>query len=82
MQLAPLVLAAAADDAVAAAIVDRLAAEVVALARAVTRLDLTDEAVEVLLGGGFSSPGTRGCSTGSRRVCARSVRFVIRSSSR
>jgi hypothetical protein len=47
------VLAEAADDAVAAEIVQRLAAEVVALARvALARLDLLDESVEVLLGGG------------------------------
>jgi N-acetylglucosamine kinase-like BadF-type ATPase len=53
IELAPLVLAEAADDAVAAEIVRRLAAEVVALARvALKRLDLTDEPVEVLLGGG------------------------------
>jgi N-acetylglucosamine kinase-like BadF-type ATPase len=53
IELAPLVLAEAADDAVAAEIVQRLAAEVVALARvALTRLELTDQPVEVLLGGG------------------------------
>ncbi len=53
IELAPLVLAEAADDAVAAEIVQRLAAEVVALARvALTRLDLAQEPVEVLLGGG------------------------------
>jgi N-acetylglucosamine kinase-like BadF-type ATPase len=53
IELAPLVLSEAADDAVAAQIVDRLASEVVALARvALTRLELTDEPVEVLLGGG------------------------------
>ena len=53
IELAPLVLAEAADDAVAAGIVQHLASEVVALARvALTRLDLTDEPVEVLLGGG------------------------------
>jgi N-acetylglucosamine kinase-like BadF-type ATPase len=52
-ELAPLVLAEGADDAVAAEIVQRLAGEVVALARvALTRLDLTDEPVDVLLGGG------------------------------
>ena len=46
-------LAEAADDAVAAEIVEHLAAEVVALARvALTRLELTQEPVEVLLGGG------------------------------
>jgi N-acetylglucosamine kinase-like BadF-type ATPase len=58
LELAPIVLAeAAADgsgDLVAAEIVDRLAAEVVALARvALTRLGLTDGPVEVLLGGGI-----------------------------
>jgi N-acetylglucosamine kinase-like BadF-type ATPase len=53
IELAPLVLAEAADDAVAAQIVQRLAAEVVALARvALTRLELANEPVEVLLGGG------------------------------
>jgi N-acetylglucosamine kinase-like BadF-type ATPase len=53
IELAPLVLAEAADDAVAAEIVQRLASEVVALARvALTRLELTDRPVEVLLGGG------------------------------
>lgn len=53
IELAPLVLAEAADDAVAAGIVERLASEVVALARvALTRLELTQEPVEVLLGGG------------------------------
>jgi N-acetylglucosamine kinase-like BadF-type ATPase len=54
LELAPLVLAEAADDAVAAEIVERLASEVVALARvALTRLDLTGEPVEVVLGGGI-----------------------------
>jgi N-acetylglucosamine kinase-like BadF-type ATPase len=53
IELAPIVLAEAADDAVAAEIVQRLAAEVVALARvALKRLDLTNEPAEVLLGGG------------------------------
>jgi N-acetylglucosamine kinase-like BadF-type ATPase len=53
IELAPVVLAEAADDAVAAEIVQRLASEVVALARvALKRLDLTHEPVEVLLGGG------------------------------
>ena len=52
-ELAPVVLAEAADDAVAAEIVQRLAAEVVALARvALKRLGLTNEPAEVLLGGG------------------------------
>ena len=54
LELAPVVFAAAESDAVAAEIVDRLAAEVVALARvAVTRLSLEGEPVEVLLGGGL-----------------------------
>jgi N-acetylglucosamine kinase-like BadF-type ATPase len=53
IELAPLVLAEAHDDTVAAEIVSHLASEVVALARvAITRLDLADEPVEVLLGGG------------------------------
>jgi N-acetylglucosamine kinase-like BadF-type ATPase len=53
IELAPLVLAEAADDPVAAEIVKRLADEVVNMARvALTRLDLTREPVEVLLGGG------------------------------
>jgi N-acetylglucosamine kinase-like BadF-type ATPase len=53
IELAPLVLAEAADDAVATSIVHRLAEEVVALARvAMTRLALADEPVDVVLGGG------------------------------
>jgi N-acetylglucosamine kinase-like BadF-type ATPase len=53
IELAPIVLAEAADDAVAAEIVQRLAAEVVALARvALKRLGLLNEPAEVLLGGG------------------------------
>jgi N-acetylglucosamine kinase-like BadF-type ATPase len=53
IELAPVVLAEAADDAVAAEIVQRLASEVVALARvALKRLDLLNEPAEVLLGGG------------------------------
>jgi N-acetylglucosamine kinase-like BadF-type ATPase len=53
IELAPVVLAEATDDAVAAEIVQRLAAEVVALARvALKRLGLTNDSVEVLLGGG------------------------------
>ncbi|MFL5952188.1 MAG: N-acetylglucosamine kinase [Gaiellaceae bacterium] len=53
IELAPVVLAEATDDAVAAEIVQRLAAEVVALARvALKRLGLTNDRVEVLLGGG------------------------------
>jgi N-acetylglucosamine kinase-like BadF-type ATPase len=54
IELAPVVFAAAADDPVAAEIVDHLAEEVVALARvAITRLRLEREPVEVVLGGGL-----------------------------
>ena len=54
VELAPVVFGEATDDAVAAEIVDRLAAEVVNLARvALERLGLTDEPVEVMLGGGM-----------------------------
>lgn len=61
MELAPVVFAAAADDAVAAGIVDHLASEVVALARvAITRLGLEREPVEVVLGGGLLRHPTSG----------------------
>ena len=54
LELAPLVFSEAEHDQVAAGIVDRLASEVVALARAaLTRLELAREPVEVLLGGGL-----------------------------
>jgi N-acetylglucosamine kinase-like BadF-type ATPase len=52
------VFSEAGRDEVAAEIVQRLADEVVALARvALERLDLTEEPVEVLLGGGLLRPG-------------------------
>jgi N-acetylglucosamine kinase-like BadF-type ATPase len=58
IELAPVVFAEAARDPVAAEIVERLAAEVVALARvAITRLDLASEPLEVLLGGGLLRAG-------------------------
>ena len=58
IELAPVVLAEAARDDVAAEIVDRLASEVVALARvSLDRLDLLDEPTEVLLGGGLLRAG-------------------------
>ena len=58
VELPPLVFAEADHDAVAAGIVDRLAEEVVALARAaLTRLGLTQEPVEVVLGGGLLKSG-------------------------
>jgi N-acetylglucosamine kinase-like BadF-type ATPase len=54
LELAPIVLGAAAGDAVAASIRDRLVDEIVALARAsVTRLGLEREQVEVVVGGGL-----------------------------
>ena len=57
-ELSPIVLALAEDDPVSAGIVDRLAAEVVALARAaLARLELTQQAIEVILGGGLLRSG-------------------------
>jgi N-acetylglucosamine kinase-like BadF-type ATPase len=54
LELAPVVLRAAAGDAVAASIRDRLVDEIVALARAtVTRLGLLSEQVEIVVGGGL-----------------------------
>ena len=73
IELAPVVLAAADDDAVAAEIVDRLSAEVVALARAaLTRLNLIGEPAHVVLGGGLLQSGDvrllRGIETGLREL--------------
>ena len=60
-ELVPLVLAEAADDAVAASIRDRLAGEVVALVRvAVDRLGLAGDEVDVVLGGGVFQGGDSG----------------------
>jgi N-acetylglucosamine kinase-like BadF-type ATPase len=57
-QLAPLVFAAAAEDAVAAGLVDRLAEEIVSMAgAALRRLGLDADPVEVLLGGGLLRAG-------------------------
>jgi N-acetylglucosamine kinase-like BadF-type ATPase len=57
-ELAPLVFEAAETDAVAAEIVARQAAEIVAFVRAtVHRLDLADQEVEVVLGGGVLQAG-------------------------
>ena len=57
-QLTPLVFAAAEEDVVAGAILDRLADEVVAMVRVtVTRLDLAREEVDVVLGGGLLQAG-------------------------
>jgi N-acetylglucosamine kinase-like BadF-type ATPase len=61
VEVAPVVLAEAESDAVAREIVDRLTDEIVALARvALTRLDLLDRPVEVLLGGGLIRSGRGG----------------------
>src|SRR5262249_31084232 len=58
IELAPVVLASAADDEIAATIVRRLASEIADLARvALTRLELDDEPVEILLGGGLVQSG-------------------------
>jgi len=58
-ELAPLVLEAAPSDRVAGEILEQLADEVVALVRvALQRLELTDEAVDVLLGGGLFLSGS------------------------
>ena len=72
-ELSPLVFAAAETDAVAAEIVDRQAAEVVAFVRAaVTRLELGNDDVEVVLGGGVLQSGNRrllgGIEAGLREV--------------
>jgi N-acetylglucosamine kinase-like BadF-type ATPase len=57
-ELAPLVFAAADEDSVAGAIVDRLADEVSALIRAtVTRLDLAGDEADVVLGGSLLQAG-------------------------
>ncbi|HXY86457.1 MAG TPA: BadF/BadG/BcrA/BcrD ATPase family protein [Gaiellaceae bacterium] len=58
--LVPIVLASAPSDRVAAEILDRVADEVAALVRvALQRLDLTNEPVDVLLGGGMFLSGSR-----------------------
>jgi N-acetylglucosamine kinase-like BadF-type ATPase len=58
VELPPLVFDAAAADPVAAAILDRLAAEVLALVHAsIERLELGGAAIEVLLGGGMFRAG-------------------------
>jgi N-acetylglucosamine kinase-like BadF-type ATPase len=61
IELAPVVLAEGESDPVAREIVDRLGAEIVALARvALTRLELLERPVEVLLGGGLVRSGRGG----------------------
>jgi len=78
LELAPVVLGAAAGDAVAASIRDRLVDEIVALARAsVTRLGLQHEHVEVVVGGGLmrgaSSELLGRIESGLRRIGPRLV---------
>jgi hypothetical protein len=82
LELAPLVFAESRDDAVAAALVDRLAGEVVAFARvALTRLDLAGTDVEVILGGGLMRAGNgrleAGIEQGLREVGPRIVTRVV-----
>jgi N-acetylglucosamine kinase-like BadF-type ATPase len=83
-ELAPLVFEAAEADAAAGEIVDRQAVEVVALARAaLTRLDLCEEEVDVVLGGGLLQSGNArlfaGIETGLREVGPRLSVAVARS---
>ena len=70
LELSPIVFAEAEHDEVAAEIVDRLADEVVALARtALARLGLETLPVEVLLGGGLLAVRIRAWSSAIARVC-------------
>ena len=83
-ELAPLVFEIADSDAVAGEIIDRLATEVVALVRATaSRLELTGEEVEVILGGGLLQSGNRrllaGVEAGLREVGPRVTSHVARS---
>jgi N-acetylglucosamine kinase-like BadF-type ATPase len=83
-ELAPLVFALAETDVVAGEIVDRLAAECVAFVQAaVNELELRDEAVEVVLGGGLLQSGNRrllrGIEAGLREVGPRLSLHVARS---
>ncbi|HEY3546929.1 MAG TPA: BadF/BadG/BcrA/BcrD ATPase family protein [Propionicimonas sp.] len=64
-QLAPVIFELAATDAVAAALVDRQAAEVVAFVTAcLKRLELLDTAVPVVLGGGILQAGDQRLMSG------------------
>lgn len=80
VELAPIVLALAAEDAVAEEISERLAGEVVAFARvALERLGLEDEAVDVVLGGGLLRLEHVRLATGiGRRLAAVAPRAEIR----
>jgi N-acetylglucosamine kinase-like BadF-type ATPase len=82
LELAPLVLAESGEDAVAGELVDRLAAEVVAFARvALTRLELLQADVEVILGGGLMRAGNgrleKGIEEGLRAVGPQVVARVV-----
>ncbi|MFF0224385.1 N-acetylglucosamine kinase [Streptomyces sp. NPDC004629] len=80
-ELTPVMFATAAEgDTVARSIVDRLADEVVTMATvALTRLDLLDEEVPVLLGGGVLTAGHARLDTGVRdRLAARAPKAVPR----
>jgi N-acetylglucosamine kinase-like BadF-type ATPase len=71
IELAPMVLAEAESDAVARQIVDRLVAEVAAMARvALTRLGLDQDSVEVLLGGGLLQTANDGLLSEIERALA------------
>jgi N-acetylglucosamine kinase-like BadF-type ATPase len=83
-ELSRVVFDAAEDDAVAGTLVDQLAAEIVTYVRAaVTRLELADAEVEVVLGGGLLQSGNRrllaGIEAGLREVGPRISPQVARS---
>jgi N-acetylglucosamine kinase-like BadF-type ATPase len=83
-EVAPVVFEAAETDEVAGDLVDRQAAEVIAFVRAaVQRLALSDEEVEVVLGGGVLQSGNRrllyGIEAGLREVGPRLVMRVASS---
>ena len=78
LELPRLVFAEADHDAVAAEIVERLATEVVAMARvALERLRLTNEPAEVLLGGGLLQSGDGRLSTAVEQELRRIAPEVI-----
>jgi N-acetylglucosamine kinase-like BadF-type ATPase len=83
-ELAPLVFDAAGSDPVAGELVDRQAAEVLAFVRAAAgRLDLTDEEVEIVLGGSVLQSGNRrlldGIEAGLAEIGPRLSMHVARS---
>jgi N-acetylglucosamine kinase-like BadF-type ATPase len=82
IELAPVVLAESEHDAVAAEIVERLASEIVALARvALDRLEL-EEPVEVLVGGGLVQAGDgRLVDAVSAGLTAAELRLTVRATS-